>query len=53
MVNSSHNPYKAEHQAEATRGSVGRGAGIVIERLQKPGSTSDVIVRCCVLGKDA
>jgi len=33
-------------------GSVSRGAGLVIERLQNLGSTSDAVARRCVLGKD-
>jgi len=34
------------------RSSVGRGAGLVIERLQNLGSTSDAVARLCVPGKD-
>jgi len=31
--------------------SVGRGAGLVIERLQNFGSIPDAVARRCVLGK--
>jgi len=33
--------------------SVGRGAGLVIERLRNLDSTPDAVARRCVLGKDA
>jgi len=36
----------------ATAGSVGRGIGLVIERLQNLGLTPDAVARHCVLGKD-
>jgi len=32
--------------------SVGRGAGLVIKRVQKLVSTPDEVAHCCVLGKD-
>jgi len=32
--------------------SVGRGAGLIIERLRNLGSTSDAVARRYVLGKD-
>jgi len=31
---------------------IGRGAGLVIERLRNLGSTPDAVSRRCVLGKD-
>jgi len=34
------------------RGSDGRGAGLVIEKLRNLGSTPDAVARRCVLGKD-
>jgi len=34
------------------RSSVGRCAGLVIERLQNLGLTPDAVARRCVLGKD-
>jgi len=40
----------SHHAAAAC--SVGRGAGLVIERLQNLGSTPDAVAHRCVLGKD-